>query len=66
MYNIKVYEVSAESILLNHGGVKDKDLVKVVDSDLDYDNDMDVMVLKKCPQPQKERETMKMTGQLMA
>ena len=39
MYNISDYEVSAESILLNHGGVQDKDLVKIVNSDLDNDND---------------------------
>ena len=45
MYNITDYEVSAESVLLNHGGVEDKDLVKLVtnkpNKDDDYDDDDD-------------------------
>ena len=46
MYNTSDHEVSAESILLNHGGVQDKDLVKLVNSDSGNDNDdneMDTM-----------------------
>ena len=48
MYNITDYEVSAESVLLNHGGVEDKDLVKLVtnkpNNDDDYaDDDNDEM-----------------------
>ena len=43
IYNITDYEVSAESVLLNHGGVEDKDLVKLVtnkpSNDDDYDDD---------------------------
>ena len=43
MYNITDYEVSAESVLLNHGGVEDKDLVKLntnkPNNDDDYDDD---------------------------
>ena len=40
MYNMSDYEVSAESVLLNHGGLENKDLVKLVNNDPindDYD-----------------------------
>ena len=33
MYNMSDYEVSAESVLLNHGGLENKDLVKLVNDD---------------------------------
>ena len=33
MYNMSDYEVSAESVLLNHGGLENKDLVKFVNND---------------------------------
>ena len=33
MYNMSEYEVSAESVLLNHGGLENKDLVKLVNND---------------------------------
>ena len=43
MYNITDYKVSAESVLLHHGGVEDKDLGKLVtnkpNNDDDYDDD---------------------------
>ena len=32
MYNLSDYEISAESVLTNHGGVENKDLVKVVNN----------------------------------
>ena len=35
------HEVSTELILLNHGGVQDKDLVKIVNDDLNSDDDDD-------------------------
>ena len=41
MDNITDHEVSAELVLLNHGGVKDKDLVKIVNDDLNNDDDDD-------------------------
>ena len=49
MYNLADYEVCAESVLLNHGGVEDKDLVKLVNNDPnnadndDNDDEMDTM-----------------------
>ena len=50
MYNLADCEVCAESVLLNHGGVEDKDLVKLVnnnpnnaDDDDDDDDEMDTM-----------------------
>ena len=46
MYNLADYEVGAESVLLNHGGVEDKDLVKRVNNDPnnadDDDNDDEI------------------------
>ena len=33
MYNMSDYEVSAESVLFNHGGLENKDLVKLVTND---------------------------------
>ena len=42
MDNITDHEVSAELVLLNHGGVKDKDLVKMVNDDLNNDDDDDI------------------------
>ena len=32
MYNMSDYEVSAESVLSNHGGLENKDLVKLVNN----------------------------------
>ena len=49
MYNLADYEVCAESVLLNHGGVEDKDLGKLVNydpnnaDDDDNDDEMDTM-----------------------
>ena len=39
MYNVNNFEVSAESVLLNHGGAEDKDLVKLVNNDPNSDGD---------------------------
>ena len=47
MDNITDHEVSAELVLLNHGGVKDKDLVKIVNDDLNNDDDDDVEEIDK-------------------
>ena len=45
MYNLSDYEISAESALSNHGGVENKDLVKVVNNGPidDDDNELDTM-----------------------
>ena len=49
MYNLADYEVCAESVLLNHWGVEDKNLVKLVNNDPnnadddDNDDEMDTM-----------------------
>ena len=45
MYNLSDYEISAESVLSNHGGVENKDLVKVVNNSPidDDDNELDTM-----------------------
>ena len=49
MYNLADYEACAESVLLNHGGVEDKDLVTLVNNDPnnadddDNDDEMDTM-----------------------
>ena len=45
MYNLSDYEISAESVLTNHGGVENKDLVKVVNNGPidDDDNELDTM-----------------------
>ena len=37
MYNIIDHEVCAESVLLNHGGIKEKDLTKIISNDLNID-----------------------------
>ena len=42
MDNITDHEVSTELVLLNHGGVQDKDLVKIVNDDPNNDDDDDV------------------------
>ena len=39
MYNVNNFEVSAESVLLNHGGAEDKNLVKLVNNDPNSDGD---------------------------
>ena len=41
MYNLADCEVCAESVLLNHEGVEDKDLVKLVNNDPNNANDDD-------------------------
>ena len=49
MYNLTGYEVCTESVLLNHGGIEDKDLVKLVNNDPnnadddDNDDEMDTV-----------------------
>ena len=45
MYNLSDYEISAESVLSNHGGIENKDLVKVVNYGPidDDDNELDIM-----------------------
>ena len=41
MHNITDQEVGAELVLANHGGVQDKDLIKIVNNNLNNDNDDD-------------------------
>ena len=51
MYNLCDYEISAESVLSNHGGVENKDLFKVVNNGPidDDDNDLDTIPHMFCP-----------------
>ena len=41
MHNITDQEVRAELVLSNHGGVQDKNLIKIVNNNLNNDNDDD-------------------------
>ena len=52
MYNITDHEVCAESVLLNHGGVKEKDLTKIISNDLNADdagNDDEIDTMSHSP-----------------
>ena len=52
MYNITDHEVCAESVLLKHGGVKEKDLTKIISNDLNADdagNDDEIDTMSHSP-----------------
>ena len=52
MYNITDHEVCAESVLLNHGGIKENDLTKIISNDLNADdagNDDEIDTMSHSP-----------------
>ena len=51
MYNVNNFEVSAQSVLLNHGGAEDKDLVKLLNNDPNSDGDDEGVIDTMCYSP---------------